>query len=280
MTWVDATFQGILTARVLAQAAVLLGRPEDETEELRIEVLQLSGWVNEYLWCNKRHLYVDRRADGSLSPVNHIGCFWGLLSGAVPPSRVEAFADNLSDPRTFNRHHRVPSLSASDEGYDPEAEAWSGGVWPPTCYMVLRGLTNVGKDDLAFTIALNHHQRVVEVFEKTRTFWSSYAPEFSLPGVDAKPDFVGWSGLSPITVLLEYVFGIRPRDPLGNRFFWDIHLTDGFGVERYPIGPSNEVSIFCERRSSPIDEPQITITAKEPTLVDIHWPGGSKTIRS
>jgi len=281
MTWVDATFQAALTAKVLAQASVLLGRPEEETEEVRHEVISLTGWANDHLWHGRKGFYFDLLANDELSSVFHVGSFWGLLAGAVPPSRVEAFADNLSDPRRFSRHHRVPSLSAAEEGYEAEAgERWNGGVFPQTSYMVLRGLTQVGMDDMAFTIARNHLGRVLDVFRDTGALWTYYSPESSQPGRNAEPDVAGGACITPISVLIEYIFGLRPRDPLGNRLTWDIHLTDAFGIERYPLGPANEVSLFCERRSAPTDEPIVAIRATQPTLVDIRWPGGGKTVRS
>ena len=47
----------------------------------------------------------------------------------------------------------------------------------------------------ARTIALNHVDNVLQVFQKTGTVWENYAPESAAPGEPAKPDFVGWTGL-------------------------------------------------------------------------------------
>ena len=41
--------------------------------------------------------------------------------------------------------------------------AVQGGVWPPTSYMVLRGLTAAGQDDVAADIGLNYHTAVTQV---------------------------------------------------------------------------------------------------------------------
>lgn len=49
-------------------------------------------------------------------------------------------------------------------------------VWAPTNYMVLRGLTQVGKDDLAADIGRNYHENIVKQFEDTGTLWENIAP--------------------------------------------------------------------------------------------------------
>jgi hypothetical protein len=64
-------------------------------------------------------------------------------------------------------------------------------------------------------------QNVVTVVEQTGTLWENYAPEKAAPGNPGKPDFVGWTGLSTVAMLFEYVLGLRANVP-GNRLVWDI----------------------------------------------------------
>ena len=54
-----------------------------------------------------------------------------------------------------------------------------------------------------------------EVFKDTNTVFENYAPEFvnngrPSQGKPAMKDFVGWTGISPISILFEFVFGIKP----------------------------------------------------------------------
>jgi hypothetical protein len=44
----------------------------------------------------------------------------------------------------------------------------------------------------------------------------------------ARQDFVGWTGLPPVAVLFEYVFGLRPDVPTG-ALTWDVRLLEGQG---------------------------------------------------
>lgn len=41
-------------------------------------------------------------------------------------------------------------------------------------YLVLRGLTKTGWDDMAADIAANYHHQVVECFKRTGTVWVSF----------------------------------------------------------------------------------------------------------
>ena len=77
---------------------------------------------------------------------------------------------------------------------------WLGGVWGPTSYMVLRGLTAYGKDDLAKSIAKNTCKNVATVFETTGTFWENYTPDLVSYGMPVKKYFCGWTALFPIAM--------------------------------------------------------------------------------
>ncbi len=236
MTWTDATFQALLNAQILTKMSRVLGLEDEvQTEE---EAKFLSQWVNDHLWDETDSFCSDRDRQGMLLRVKSVAGYWALLAGCVTEDRLDRFTAHLKDPRTFNRHHRVPTLAADAKHYVADGgDYWCGAVWAPTNYMVLRGLSASGKDDLAYEIALNHHDRVMEVFEATGTFWENYSPESSAPGNPAKADFVGWTGLPPIAVFLEYVIGLRPIDPLAGTLLWDIRHLEEFGVDQYPARP-------------------------------------------
>lgn len=90
---------------------------------------------------------------------------------------------------------------------------------------------------------------------------------------------MGWTGIVPISVLFEYVFGLKP-DAGSNTVRWNIDLTDRFGVENYPFGPDAILSLLCEERVSAAEEPQVTVASDRPVTVEIYWDGGrqSKTV--
>lgn len=79
-------------------------------------------------------------------------------------------------------------------------------------YMVLKGLDKYGKYALSHESGMEHLYAVVEVFKEHGTVFENYAPEYVNDGKPSKgnlarADFVGRTGLAPISVLFEFVFG-------------------------------------------------------------------------
>jgi hypothetical protein len=167
----------------------------------------------------------------------------------VPEKRCEPFIQHLRDQWAFKLPHRVPSQSADSEGYNASTgHGWRGGVWPSTNFMTLKGLRTVGRHELAHKIAVNHVGNVCETFRRTDTFWQHYAPETAVPGEDARPDFVGTTGLTPIAILLEDVIGLHVDWPLRS-VTWDLRLeTNGrYGVGNYPLGREGTLALLGDR---------------------------------
>ena len=122
---------------------------------------------------------------------------------------------------------------------------------------------------------MDHLYAVVEVFKDTNTLFENYAPEFvnnSKPsqGDPAMADFVGWSGISPISILFEFVFGIKP-DAGNNRIVWDVTLLDKHGIEQYPFKTDGEITLICEARDSENEKPQITFDSNIPIELEVIW---------
>jgi len=276
MVWADACFQQILSANLLATMGAELGR-SDEVADMREESQRLTRFVNECLWDDATAYYYDRFRDGRLNGVKSVGAYWALLAEAAPAARLPRFIEHLANPAEFNRPHRLPALSADHPAYDPEGGAWCGGVWPPTNYMVLRGLTLARCHNLAHAIAVNHVGNVTQAFQDTGTVWEFYAPESAGKGHLARSDLVGWSGLGPIAVLFEYVFGLR-ADVRRNTLVWDVRLLDAHGVDHYPFGPEGLLDLRCTARIAPAEKPEVTIRSNVPVAVELLWRDGAETI--
>lgn len=271
--WADACFQQILSARILIRMAKLIGREKD-TEILKEEIDNLTKLVNEKLWDDKTSFYYDLWRNGELNKVKSIGAYWALLAGVVPEDKLDSFIAHLENEKEFKRPHRVPTLSADHPLYDGEkGQYWRGGVWAPTNYMVLKGLEKCGYHKLTYEIALNHVHNVISVFNKTGTVWENYAPETENQGFPAKEDFVGWTGLSPIAIMIEYVFGIH-RVPGSRKIVWRINCQEAHGVKRYPLGNDDYANLLCPEHR-PDQKPEITVEATIPVTVEVIWPDGA-----
>jgi glycogen debranching enzyme len=276
LSWIDACAQQYLSARILTQMGELLGRQE-ETGELKREAEFLKDVINRTMWSDVDGFYFDRRRDGTLTGVKSAGAYWTLLAGIVPEERRARFIGHLDDPAEFKRHNRVPTLSADDPHYCPDGGYWLGSVWAPTNYMILKGLDGLGTEragKLAHEIAKDYLGCVVRTFNETGTLFENYAPERDGPGIPAKDEFVGWTGLAPISVFFEYVFGIRPY-ALDGKIVWDLRLTESHGIRRYPF-KGGTLDLFAGARKSADEFPEIKIESTVEADVEIR--AGGKTV--
>jgi glycogen debranching enzyme len=241
--------------------------------EFREEAARLAKWCSRHLWDSQTRFFHDRMRDGSLARhLKSIGAYWALLAGGVGPRRLRGFRAHLSDEGAFNRPHRVPSLSADSTGYREDGGYWCGAVWSPTTAMIVRGLELAGHPDPAHAIALNHLDNVVDCHAETGTFFECYAPEKHAAGIHRR-DFVGWTGLAPTSLLMEHVFGLRPN-AVANRLVWNIRLTDGHGVQKYPFGADGEMDLYCPPRRSMDETPRPMIRSTRPVEIEIRWRSG------
>jgi hypothetical protein len=273
-TWVDTNLQQVLANRVLLDMADVLGR-RDEIRDVEEENAALVPWINQHLWDDSTGFYHDlERNQSRVVGVKTIGAYWALLADAVPRERIERFVAHLDVEAEFKRVHRIPSLSADTDGYDPDGGLWLGGVWAPTNYMVLRGLSRHGYSDLAYEIACNHYFHVIESFAKTGNVWEHLAPDAPAEGRGRK-NFVGWTGITPIAILFEYILGLE-ADPGSRRLIWNLRTTDEIGVQRYPFGASGSIDLLSKSRASPSDPPQIIARTNETVSLELIWPGGRR----
>ncbi|HEY9075479.1 MAG TPA: trehalase family glycosidase [Anaerolineaceae bacterium] len=279
LIWADTCFQQIFAAKILVKMAEVLGCQQD-VADLPAEIENLTQAVNTRLWDEQSAFYYDLQSDDTFSPAKSIGAYWALLADVVPGDRLQPFLAHLNKENEFLRPHRVPSMAADHPEYQANGGYWRGGVWAPTNYMLLAGLTRCGEDALAHEIACNHLENVVEVFKQTGTVWENYSPETAAPGKPAKHDFVGWTGLPPVAVLFEYVFGLRPDVP-NRKLLWDVRLLDEHGVSQYPFGTEGLLDLRCGRRTSQDEKPSLDIRANIPLTLEVRWQGGKevRTIR-
>jgi hypothetical protein len=263
--WADACIQQILSGKLLLKMQHETGASMD-LSWLTQEIASLTALVNDRLWCETDAFYYDLWPDGRLNGVKSIGAYWALLAGIVPPERLAAFVAHLENPAEFARPNPIPSLAADAPDYQPDGGYWRGGVWSPTNYMVLRGLVQNGFGALGHEIACRHLQNVVSVFERENTLFENYAPEAPAPGAPARRDFVGWSGLSPIAILFEFVFGLHPQSE-SRCIRWDVRLPEPHGVAQYPFC-GGHVTLFCRPGQG---FPEITVKSDVPVTVEVHW---------
>ena len=134
--------------------------------------------------------------------------------------------------------------------------------------MVIWGLSECGREKLAHEIALNHYENMMEVYRKTSTFFENYAPESANPGNPAKGDFVGWAGIIPITVLIEYVLGIQVHAEK-NEIIWYVNNLERHGIKRIPVGRDAYADLICGARSDANEKPNITVKSDKKIKITV-----------
>jgi len=274
MVWVDTCMQELNSCNVLIHMARELGR-EEFIPELTEERDLLYNVINEKLWDEESGFYYDLWKNGKHNMVRHIGAFWALLAQCAPKDRAQRMIAYLNDEKEFKTQVRVPALSKSSSQFSPEGGYWRGGVWAPTNYMVLKGLDKYEEYTLAHKIGIECLSAVVEVYKTHNTFFENYAPEYindgkPSQGIPSKADFVGWTGLFPISVLLEYVFGIKPHAE-AKKILWCIERTEKHGVEKYPFGTDGELTLICQARQDVNEKPDILFESNVPVELEILW---------
>ncbi len=278
MVWLDTNLQQVLVDESLIQIGFYIERWQ-EIEEMEDEIRFLKGYVNKYLWDESTGYLHDRYSDGSLCPTKGIGAYWALQTDILEKDRLDRLVSHLSDTTEFMRPHRVPSLSADHLKYNANGRYWQGGVWPGTNYMVIDGLWRKGYHDLAREIAGNHYASVFRVWKDTGTFWEYYAPEKIEPGFMARKDFVGWTGLPPIAIFIEYILGIKSDYSEGS-IEWDVHQLESHGIERYPFGPDGCIDLKVDKRRKAGEAPVVHVKTNVPFDLTVSWGDGrSSTLR-
>ncbi len=291
--WADMSAQQGLAAWCMARLWEALGEAE-RSAAWDAEHQRVKAAINRYLWNDTDDFYFDRNAEGGHGWVRHLGSYWVLLARVAWPGRAEELIAHLRHPDLFARRHLFPSLAANHPDYDPNGHYWRGGVWAPLNYMVIQGLAGYGHADLAHRAAVNHIERLVEVFhnppaneerfapEERRpsysTLWECYAPDHPQPATRwdgwflSRQDFVGWTGLGPIALLIEQAIGIQV---LGaeRRVIWTLRRLDRHGVRRLPLGLRASVDLVAEARQQPDVLPRVHVRASEPFELELRLPG-------
>lgn len=281
---VDLISQQALSAICLVRIADVL---DDSRAAARFqqEFDDLKKLINRHFWNERTGFFYDVFNDPSCYLHNNwlghktIAGFWPLLAEATErPEQISRLVEHLLDQREFSRQHMVPTLSADDPNYDPFGGYWRGSVWPPTNYMVMRGLEVVGRDNMVCEIAVNHLENMARVYDKyaPHTIWECYSPDYPRPatakrGNRCRPNFVAWGGLGPIAMLIECVLGIKPNVPT-NTITWRVRWTGKHGLRNLRFG-KGYVDLISATRKKVTDPLYIEVRAQYPFTLKLRWEG-------
>lgn len=95
----------------------------------------------------------------------------------------------------------------------------------------------------------------------------------------AKDQFVGWTGLAPITLLLENVIGIEADSPRG-LITWGLQRTDRHGIANLNLGRTGTLTLIADARASPSSHTHICITGKVSKSLTVEVTVGSNKVKT
>lgn len=222
---IDLACQQALSASCLSSMHSVLGNNEKK-HFYKQEQTRICSLINNYHWSEKTGYYFDFFARSSVTDKVKLinsktaATFWTLLCGCANEQQVAKVTEHLMNENEFYTHTPFPSLSKDDPNYDASGGYWLGGVWAPTNYVAIRGLTQNGYYALAREAAQKYLAAMSFVANNPnyRGIWEAYSPEDNLPsttesGELVRENFVGWSGLAPITLLIETIIGLSLDAP-------------------------------------------------------------------
>ena len=271
LSFVDVTFQQVFNARLLLRIAETIG-VETGRDELREEADRLTRFANERMWDEDAGIYKDLDRDGHQIACSHIGAFWALIAGIATHERARRLLATIEDPARFAVACGTASTSKDDPGFDPDGGCyWRGGVWCMMEYMIAEGFYACGLGEAAHRLARRHVDAVAEVFAKTGSIWESYSPTTVAPGKIygqlVRNEFVGFSGIAPIAMLIEHVFGIRASV---DRIDWDLRLPEAHGVRNLRLCDGTLVDLECDAAPTDGSQRQIRVRASRPIPIYVN----------
>lgn len=240
MGWIDMSSQIKMCYDNLAEICTILGKKR-EAREYRKKSRALAKRINRYMWDKESGLYYDVDTASVRTPWITTATFWPIIADISSLKQTARLVSAIKNEELFWRPLPLPSLAANQPHYDVRGRYWRGGVWAPTTYMTVKGLQKSGYEELATTIAAKNMANMYDVFERTGTIWELYSPEMPIPATDAtgvqtvKPDFVGWSGLIPISMFIENIIGIN-ADAVKNCVEWRSTCATRNGVKGLRFG--------------------------------------------
>ncbi len=290
--WVDQSAQVALARRNMGDLYTLLGEHDSASAQYELADT-VCGWVQEYTWDADEGWFFDLDQDGAYLTEKTLAGVWPLVAGCATDEQQAAVFAHLQDPSEFWRVHVFPSTAADAESYDPAGYYWRGGVWAPTTYATIQGLIEAGRRDLARAATDNHLRNLLQIYtdytpdssllaeeargDGTQTLWELYAPDSVAPGTRwdetylGRQDFVGWTGLGPIALLLEVEIGLEPDAP-ADTLSWYLHRSDRHGVQGYRFG-DQLVDLEVAERGSADEIATITISTTDDMRLQVEAAG-------
>lgn len=203
---VDLNVEIAAGCNILGKLAKHLGITSDYRKYSAMEE-EIKAAINKYMWDESSGAYYSYRIkEKKLDSGLFCYAFDPFRLQIAPRERISAMVSMLTDDNYFNwDSNPITSAAKTDKSYNETvgtyngAFAWSGDIWTLRNEVVIRGLEDIGRYDLAAYLSL----RTVNLFN------ANYA-EFIKPsdGTGHGEQRYAWSASQYIQILIENIFGI------------------------------------------------------------------------
>lgn len=253
--FIDLACQQALSAKCMAKMFGVLGNEEKksfyEGEHRRICQLinerhysEEAGWYFNFFirtWKEDRVKFINSKTAAT---------FWTLVSGVASGERLRRVVSHMFNENEFYTKIPFATLSKDDPNYDSAGGYWLGGVWAPTNLAAVKGLCSCGYNELAREAAYKYLDGMCKVNKDPAfgSIWECYAPESYRPATTeyntlSRDEFVGWSGVAPITMLIENIIGLS-FNAEENQVTFHLNGRGECGLENMVFN-GNEISVVC-----------------------------------
>lgn len=276
--FIDLACQQVLSAQCISKIAGHLGYTEKANNYIE-ETQRIMALINNKHWSERKQFYFDlfARSDATKKDkfinIKTLASAWTILTGVAAGERLNYMVEHLFNPDEFYTPHPFASLSADDPNFDEKGSYWLGSVWAPTNYVVIRGLKEAGLTKLARTAAIKHLQYMADVNNDPSygNIWECYVPYSKAPAITENgkivaSNFVGWSGLGPITMLIENILGFS-FDASQNTVCMNVTQTCKHGIKNLKFN-GGKISIICEAPANNGTR-QIQVTTEKPFILNL-----------
>lgn len=277
--YIDLACQQALSARCLSKMNEVL-KNSQKAEFYKNEHKRICELINRYHWSEKGNFYYDLFArsfdGGKLKFINTKtgAAFWTLICGAADGERAEKVIEHLTNPDEFYTYIPFATLSKDDLNYDRTGGYWLGSAWAPTNFVAVKGMELKNRKGLAREAAIKILNGMCEV-DKNPAYggiWECYAPEEARPATNeigeiVRANFVGWSGITPITMLIENIIGLK-FNAQENKVYFNIFPEKTCGLKNMLFN-GGKVSVECVEYHSLRDKTRIKVTCEKPFTLEV-----------
>ena len=180
---------------------------EDDSQFYNQLFEQLCQAINKYLWCDKTNAYYNYDTHNKVKKPRFIcTTFDPLRYNIAPLERIDKLVSLLVNPEIFNWGiHPVTSIALTEPEFVEatgiyDGTAWFGDVWTLRNMLIINGLEDAGKHNLASELA----------WATIKMFNNNFS-EYVVPGTGSGEGVAryGWTASQYIQAIIENIFGIR-----------------------------------------------------------------------